>query len=249
VSVDAARLNLIAYGGEGFGTPLFPETLDRVLDATDLRPGDRALDLGCGHGQMALRLARRGMIVEAVERHAIVAEAACLRTADAAPGSVTVHVGDAGRFLDQSAPARLVSAVGAGGLAGGRAEPAAVLARLASAVEPGGWLSWGETFWRTPPSPRLQLTADVSGAYRGHADYVRAGVEAGLTPMAAVESSRAEWDDYVFRYVAAVERHAAAHPADPDTPALVDRARAWRDLYLDEAREVMGFGLYLFWKA
>ena len=248
MSVDPARLALIGYAGEAFGTPVSARRFDALLDQTDLKLGDHALDLGCGHGQAALRLAGRGLRVHAVERHASVAEAAARRTAAASPGSIHVVIAEAREVLSASTRYRLVMAVGAGRLVGREAQPVDTLLALARAAEPGGWVLWGETFWRAPPSPRLRLVADASGAYGRHAEHVAAGVEAGLTPIAAEESTRDEWDRYVFGYVAAFERHARLHPKEPGAPALLDRARAWRDLYLQEAREVMGFGLYLFWK-
>lgn len=243
--VDPGKLNLIAYAGDAFASPLLPETLDRVLDAADLRSGDRALELGCGHGQLATHYARRGLVVDAVERHAIVAEAARTRTSGLA---VTVHAVDGAAFLDGAGGYALVSAVGAGGVAGFSAEPEQVLTPLAGAARPGGWVLWGESFWRVPPSPRLRAVTEITGRYGAHADNVAAGLSAGLTPVRATESSLAEWDDYLFRYVDAVETFAREQSADPDAPALLQRARAWRDLYLEEARAVMGFGLYLFRK-
>lgn len=248
MSVDPARLALIGYAGDAFGTPVSASRFDALLDQTDLKAGDHALDLGCGHGQAALRLAGRGLRVRAVERHASVAEAAARRTAAASPGSIPVVVGEAREVLSTPTRYRLVMAVGAGRLVGREARPVDTLLALARAAEPGGWVLWGETFWRAPPSARLQLVADAAGAYGSHAEHVAAGVQAGLTSTAAQESTLAEWDDYVFRYAAAFERHAHAHPNDPDAHALLERARAWRDLYLQEARAVMGFGLYLFWK-
>ncbi len=243
--VDPAKLNLIAYGGDGFASPLFVQTLDRALHAAELRAGDTALELGCGHGQLAAHLARRGLRVDAVERHAAVADAARVRTRGL---SVRVHTAEAATFLATARRFALVSAVGAGGLARDGRTPADLLGRLATAAAGGGRVLWGETFWRTEPSPRLRAVADAAGRYGTHAEHVAAGVSAGLTPVRASESSLAEWDDYLFRYVDAVETFARDRPDDGDAPALLERARAWRDLYLEEAREVMGFGLYLFRK-
>jgi SAM-dependent methyltransferase len=54
-----------------------PETIDRsvawLVEALDLQPGDTVLDLGCGPGLYAARLARRGIAVTGVDysRHSI----------------------------------------------------------------------------------------------------------------------------------------------------------------------------------
>lgn len=242
--MNAAKLALIGYGGEGLGTPLSAETLNRVLDAAGLPSGASALDLGCGCGQGAVLLASRGLRVTAVERHPEVAAAARERARPCLPA---VHVVCAeASDLDAGERHDLVVALGAGALAGRGAEPAQVLAFLAERTRAGGRVLWGETFWRRPPSPLLQAVAGQAGRYGSHADYVRAGVSAGLIPLHAGESSQAEWDDYVFRYVRALELYALGNPDDADAEPMRNRARAWRDLYLAEAREVMGFGLYLF---
>lgn len=244
--MNAAKLALIGYGGEGLGTPLFRETLERALAAADLRPGARALDLGCGCGQGAALLAGRGLNVTAVERHPSVADAARARLARFGP-QAEVRTGEASD-LEPDLRADLVVALGAGSLAGVEADATAVLAGLAERATPGGAVLWGETFWRRPPTPLLQAVTDAAGRYGAHAEYVKAGVSAGLTPLYAGESSQAEWDDYVFRYVRALERYAVERPNDSDAEPMRNRARAWRDLYLAEARDVMGFGLYVFGK-
>lgn len=242
--MNTSKLALVGYGGEGLGTPISEQTLHRMLDAADPPTGGSALDLGCGCGQGAALLAARGLRVTAVERHAAVAEAARVRTQALGP-RVQVICAEASD-VDAAAGHDLVVALGAGALVGRDAEPAQVLAFLAERTRPGGRVLWGETFWRRAPSPLLHAVAGAAGRYGSHADYVRAGLAAGLVPLHAGESSQAEWDDYVFRYVRALELYAAANPDDPDAEPMRNRGRAWRDLYLAEAREVMGFGLYLF---
>lgn len=244
--MNAAKLALIGYGGDQLGTPLSHEALNRVLDAADVPSGASALDLGCGCGQGSALLAGRGLRVTAVERHPEVAASATERTQASVP-PVRVICAEASDTPADGA-FDLVAALGAGALAGRDADPPDVLAFLAARARPGGRVLWGETFWRRSPSPVLQAVAGAAGRYGSHAEYVRAGVSAGLTPLHAGESSQAEWDDYVFRYVRALELYAIARPDDADAEPMRNRARGWRDLYLAEARDVMGFGLYLFGK-
>jgi hypothetical protein len=45
-----------------------------------------------------------------------------------------------------------------------------------------------------------------------------------------------------------VEAHAQANPDAPEAAVMRDRIAGWRQLYLAEGRDVLGFGLYLFGK-
>jgi SAM-dependent methyltransferase len=59
VSTPPARLSAITHGDLAFHDPLDPAVVDEVLDLAALGPADRALDLGCGPGELLVRLAER----------------------------------------------------------------------------------------------------------------------------------------------------------------------------------------------
>jgi SAM-dependent methyltransferase len=248
--VDQNKLSAIAHGAHRFQSPVTPESLDRALAFARLKPGARVFDLGCGHAGISLHLAERyGARVEAVERSPIMAELAAGRLKGrGSPGSVTLHTCPSTEFLTGAEPCDLLIGIGAVQLAAGAA-PAEMLRSLAAHVRPGGAVLWGESIWLTEPGEILrQLLGPAATVYLGHAESVGAGEAAGLLPLYATTASEQDWDDYAWRYATAVEDHVAAHPEDPDGPALQGRVRAWRALYLHQARGVMGFGLYLFRK-
>jgi hypothetical protein len=200
---------------------------------------------------MALHLAERwGLQVKAVDRSPVMIEEARRRLdGRGPPGAVDLHRASSIDFLARGGEADLVVAIGAVALTAGDQGAAAVLKTLAASVRPGGSLLWGETHWKREPSDmlRLLLGATVS-AYASHAEYVRAGEAADLLPIYAATSSEQEWDEYTFRYTTALENHLRDHPEDPDAPEIRNRATGWRALYLQEGRDAMGFGLYLFRK-
>jgi ubiquinone/menaquinone biosynthesis C-methylase UbiE len=57
------------------------ERLRRVVDGLDLRPGDRVLEIGCGHGVAATYVLERGARLTAIDRSPRMIEAATRRNA------------------------------------------------------------------------------------------------------------------------------------------------------------------------
>ena len=249
--MDQNRLSLLAHSDHHFLSPVFPETLDRVLSLAALGPGARVFDLGCGTAAMAAHIAERhGASVEAVDRSPLmIAEAKRRMAGRGAPGALAFHCASSVDFLSGAGKADLVIAIGAVALTEGAQEPAAVLAGLARSVKPGGALLWGENTWTREPTPMLRMILGAAAAgFGSHADYIRAGEAAGLVPLYATTSTEQEWDDYSWRYSAALDAHLAAYPEDTDAAIIANRAQGWRALYVQEGRDAMGFGLYLFRK-
>ena len=252
--MDQNRLSLLAHATHHFLSPVSTETLDRVLAFANIKPGAGVIDLGCGTAAMAAHVAERfGANVDAVDRSPLMIAEAEKRLAGrrgagfAAPGSVTLHCTSSVDYLSGTEPADLLIAIGAVALTAGEQDAKTVLAGLAKFVKPGGALLWGESNWRREPSQMMRMILGPTAAvYGSHTDYIRAGEAAGLEPLFATTSTEQEWDEYAWRYSWALEKHLAAYPEDPDAAIISNRAQGWRALYVQEGREAMGFGLYLF---
>src|SRR5512136_292199 len=65
-----------------------------IVETLDLRPGDRVLDLGCGSGVHALRLAQRGIQVVGLDIAPSLVEYATNLVREANVSSATFVVGD-----------------------------------------------------------------------------------------------------------------------------------------------------------
>jgi len=251
--MDQERFSLIAHRTHLFCCPCDQRTFDLLIDRVGLVPGDTVCDLGCGTAEMAIQLAgRHGCVVDAVDRsrHMVAAARgrAARRLADHdGPGRLTIRQMDARDFLPGNAPYRLVLAVGSGDLVPQADTAAEMLSGLSRLLEPGGFILWGQGFWRAEPSAAyLRVLRAARDAMGTHADNVAAGEQAGLLPVLAVTASEREWDIYEWAYGLAVETFVRQHPEETDADAMLARIYAMRRAYLTEGREVLGFGLYLF---
>ena len=105
-----------------------PYVVALMIEALDLRPTDRVLEVGAGSGYAAAIMSRLAAEVYAVERHPTLAAAARERLGRLGYGTITVAVADGRLGLPTAAPfdAVLVSA-------GGPSVPEALLTQLAPA--------------------------------------------------------------------------------------------------------------------
>jgi protein-L-isoaspartate(D-aspartate) O-methyltransferase len=93
-----------------------PYVVALMIEALDVRPGDRVLEVGVGSGYAAAILSRLAELVYAIERHPDLAQAARDRLARLGGDNVDVRTGDGTLGLPDAAPfdAILVSAGGPG---------------------------------------------------------------------------------------------------------------------------------------
>lgn len=232
-------LNLVAYERIGLANPVSEAVVASLLDLTDLEPGDRAAELGCGNAALALLLAGGGLDVIAVDRGEAMAALAARRVAASSelPGRVQVRQGEAGDIAAQEGPFRLVSVVGATALTDFDA--------LSSWIEPGGWLLWGDIVWRSPPKDGVQpagMDYDTDEGWRMRAQ------RAGLELVQARPSNESDWSGYVADLTGAVADWSAENPEHPQRAAIVARAQAMASMYAPANLKTLGFVLYLFRK-
>ncbi|MGW4501594.1 SAM-dependent methyltransferase [Micromonospora sp. NPDC004336] len=226
---DESRPYLAAAAADlTYNAPLGEDrAADLVRRLAPTGAGWRALDLGCGNGELLLRLcATYGIAGDGVERDADAGARARLRAAQRGiAGRVTFHDADAATW---DRPAELVVNVGAGHVWGGAAQALAALHRL---TVPGGRLLFADGCYETTPSERVR---EIFGDLPDLAALARLAVDAGFRPLHVAASTRAEWDDFESDWRAGIERLGT-----PDARAFADRRR---EEYLGGYRGVVGFG-------
>jgi len=246
--MDRARFSTLAHRDHVLCNPLDAQKVERVLEMIRLREDARVLDIGCGKGEILLRLIERysirGIGVDTNEQFLREArERAIERGCDA---NLELHERDFSDYRFTAGSFDLVICLGSTHACGGYA---GALRSGGTAARRGGYVLIGEGYWKREPDPEyLSALGATRDEYHDHAGNVSAGESKGLIPVYSAASSSDEWDDYEGRYCFAIERFAHEHPDDPDRAAMLDRIRKWRDAYQRWGRDTLGFGLYLFMK-
>jgi SAM-dependent methyltransferase len=240
------RITLITHGDRAVHNPLDLARLHEALGHAPPRPGQAAIDIGCGTGELLLSLAEhrgvRGTGVDssapAIERAVAAAEVRGL--AD----RVRFVTADATTFDPGGTAFELAACVGSTHALGGLAP---TVARLHALLAPGGHALIGDGYWRRPPDPEylaaLGATADELPDWAG---LLRAAAAPGLRAIWSAVATDEDWDRYEWTLIANGERWAAEHPDDPDAAdvlAWVDRSR--ERLLAPGGRDTIGFAVVL----
>lgn len=231
---DAERqgISAIAHAGSLMWGPVGEETVGELTALVERHGIDRTsriLDLGCGPAELLRRLCEAtGASGTGIDASPLALTEARRRLAGSpARDRVELRLADA-TALEARGDEDLVLCIGPGWKSGGwRA-----LAGWASGfVKPGGLQLLGEGAWRADPPPdalaRLGMQPDD---YLASPDVAAAVKATGVSVIWSHAATAHEWTAYADDYRAAMRSFAREHPADPVTPALLERAEAgWAD--------------------
>lgn len=174
-----------------------------VLDAVDLQPGERLIDVGCGTGNALLEAARRGAEVVGFDPSpGLVAATAARLSAERLPGEVCI--GTAERPPPAVGRGDVVVSVFAVIFAG---DPAAAIAGMVGLARPGG---------------RVALTSWLPGGAIGTAgQIIREAVGGSEAPAAGPRWDDAAWiggllENAGARDVTSAEHELVFHDASPE---------------------------------
>jgi SAM-dependent methyltransferase len=201
--------------------------------------------VGCGKAEMLIRLVARtraralgldlnpGFLDEARSE-------AGRRIPD---GRLELRLADASELDEPPGSFALALCVGSSHALGGLDR---ALAALVDWVRAGGHVMVGEGHWSREPAPEYLAAIDAArDELLDRAATEHRMTAAGLSVIATAEATLDDWDAYELPYARAVEEWVAAHPEDPDAPAMIRRIRNWQDAYRRWGRGTMGFALYL----
>ena len=242
---DPFRYTVIAHGARRILGPISDARLDALVERLSVGPGDHALEIGSGKGELLVRLLARwpAATAEGFDRNPwFLADARAAATAAGVASRVSFVETDVPGALIADRAAALTIGIGASGILG---DGAATVAGLAAATRPGGTVVFGDGLWIREPllSGLAAFGMSIDELPDGPEGLAALGVEAGLEPLDVEVVDEDEWDAYEGAYSEAIGTWLEAHPDDPDAPAFAARRAMMDDSYREWRRDAFGFGI------
>ncbi|MGW5349026.1 SAM-dependent methyltransferase [Streptomyces sp. NPDC004031] len=204
--------------------------------------GGRVLDIGCGWGELMLRLLTAAPAAHGTGLDLAPDDLARGRAHAAARGlTPRTDFVETDAATADTEPADIVLCLGASQALADNLPDA--LAALRARVRPGGRVLLGEGYWEREPTPAELAASWPDAAATDHTDLatlVDTAAAAGLRPVWIESADRAEWDDFESGYLADAELWLAAHPAHPAARATRERLDAHRCAWLRGYRATLG---------
>ena len=235
-----------------WNAPVSESKMAAQIAALDLAEGDRILDVGCGCGEVLLRICERhrvqatgidssGLHVDEARRRAALRDLV---------GSVDFIEADAQRWHVEPGSHDTVLCLGASHAFGlGPDAYTNALQQIVTMVRSGGKLLISEAYARQPiPNDYREFIGDSIPDETTHAGNVHIGESLGLIPLGAWTSNVDEWDTFEWNYQRIVETKAMNSDADKEDILKLKQRRNWMDGYLRWGRDTLGYGTYLFIK-
>jgi SAM-dependent methyltransferase len=243
--IDAARASAIAHGEMPFHNPISESAVGAFIDLLTLDAGDSVLDVGCGRGELLIRIA------EATGAHGFGLDSSDAQIARARHEATTrvpatemlFETRDAGTLVAPAGSFSLAACVGSSHALGGLER---TLERLTQLVRPGGLLVLVEGYWiHAPHAAELETLGASEDELPDLPGLVAAGETHGLRPVYLALATDEDWHRYEWAYVFNLETYAAANPQEPGIELVRERAEAVRARRLLAARdgEFLGFAL------
>ncbi|MFT7583099.1 MAG: ubiquinone/menaquinone biosynthesis C-methylase UbiE [Myxococcota bacterium] len=236
LAIASAELDIVS--------PVSSVRLDRLIDLLELPRGARVLDIGCGKGEMLIRICDRygctGVGIDQVPAFLASARSeAAGRVGRDRIEWLEMDVYDLEIEPETYDVVVMMDVRPFGDYREG-------LRKAWALVRSGGLVLLGERFWKGKPNYDLCNVMGVGeDYYLSHSENVSVAERESFTPLYIGAAARDEIDHYEGMQLLAIERFLRANPGDQNANAFRERARVWRDAYLNWGRKSLGFGLYL----
>ena len=233
--MDRDTISAVTHDGLPFANPLDPAAIDAAIAALDLPAGARVLDIGCGYGELLVRIkqAHPHVTTIGIEPARQWAEAARERGVDEVREAMLEEAAPGPEELDLVCCLASSHAIGSWDRA---------LAAMAGWTRPGGLGLVGEGFWaRTPTPAYLEILGGATEDELPTHDGLLAGAaDGGWTVVAEAVAAPEDWARYEETLIANGEK-ALGFDDDENLRLWVQAAKTrWHH---PDGRDTLGFSL------
>lgn len=207
--------------------PLSADQLDRVVEAISPSDGLRVMDIGCGHGELLIRLANRAQIQGlGIDLSPWQANRAAHRAVEYGVDELLwFWLGD-GVETPVDNPWDVVVLLGVSWIWGGFD---GTLDALLDRTVPGGLIVFGDTYLK---DPLMRPAAEAAyGPTLTHAEELGRLRAAGVDVLQEIQTGPGDWLRYDADRAAGARQWIDAHPADQ---RFADRHEAWSVEHADD---------------
>ena len=229
--------------------PVDSAKLDHLLDMLNLQQNSSVVDVGCGKGEMLIRLVEKYQVkgVGIDKSPYCVKHAEALKRERVPNSDVEFLLMDGADYKgDEKHLVDLAMCIGASWIYG---DYKGTIKALLKMTRQSGLVMIGEPFWRKePPEEYLTHEGWSKSLFDTNAGNITTAEKHGLRPLYSLVSSEQDWDVYEGLHWYAADQYTISNPRDPDLNDLSARVSEGRETYLKWERQYLGWAIYLFRK-
>jgi cyclopropane fatty-acyl-phospholipid synthase-like methyltransferase len=235
----------IAHKYQSIMNPVTEAKLNSLIPLLKLKDDSSVLDIGCGKGEMLIKLAENYRIKGiGVDKSPYCIKDCNKNKAERVPDAdLEFQLMDGADYRTEN-QFDMACCIGSSWVFGGHEK---TLKALSTMTKPGGLILVGEPHWLKEPDPEyLEAEEMTRDSFLSHHGNVRVGEQLGLRCIYTLDSDREGWDYYESLHWWAVEDYLANNPRDPDALEIRLANEKSKETYLRWGRDTLGWSIYIF---
>jgi SAM-dependent methyltransferase len=229
--------------------PMSKDRLEGFFPLLDIKPGSKVLDIGCGKGELLVRLAElfhiSGTGVDISPY--FIKDCENNKNKRIPDSDIKFLEMDGAKYRPEiNESFDLVMCIGASWIYNGFTGTIKALKNMA---EPNGLLIIGEPYWLKEPNDKyLEMSGIKKEDFNSHFKNIDIAEKEGLNCIYTLASSHDDWDYYETLQWWSTYDYVASNPGDPDNPELLSQIKKAKTMYLSYGRDTVGWAIYVFKK-
>jgi cyclopropane fatty-acyl-phospholipid synthase-like methyltransferase len=245
--VDIWKYFYITHKKHTLLNPMSRVKFEGLLSLLNPEPGCRVLDIGCGKGELLIRLAELSNIsgVGLDLSPYFIKDCRDKKNERIPDAHIEFLEIDGAKYaLEKDSLYDLSICMGASFIFGGFSGTIDALKKM---TVPGGMIIVGEPYWlKEPDSEYLKILEMKKDDFNSHFKNIEAAEKEGLLCLYTLVSNHDDWDNYETLQWWSAYDHVENHPDDPDNSEILNNINKSKLGYLSYGRNTLGWAIYVF---